>query len=280
VLELQRNLFVLRRWWWLLVLGAFVGGVVAYGITKAIVKTRYDAVATVSTGAAPQGQAGTYFATTDGAVDGTLLLSPGVIATVQRLVPSISRSQLMKELSGTASQQACVSLDSSKNGNQCQLLSLHVQWTDSNLSIRLANAVATAFMEQERVRLEQGYALYHREITAQERTLATLVHATPGSGAAQNWLQAQYANTLSGLYGNDSQARVQALIAERSLQMAEPAGTTTTTKVSGPKATVNGALGAILGLFLALMVAFFATSSYGNETQGAGPRSVLSRVSD
>jgi capsular polysaccharide biosynthesis protein len=280
VLELQRNLFVLRRWWWLLVLGALVGGVVAYGLTKVLVKTKYDAVAVVSTGAAPQGQQGTYFASTEGALDGTLLLNPGVILKVQQLVPSISRSQLAKELTGNASQQACVSLDTSKSGNQCQLMSFHVQWNDPNLSIRLANAVAGVFMEQERVRLEQGYALYHRAIVAQERALTTLVHATPGTGAAQNWLQAQYANTLSNLYGNDSQARVQASIAETSLQMAEPASTTTTTKVSGPRAAVNGAIGAILGLLLALMVAFLATSSYGNEREVDGPQSVLSRVSD
>jgi capsular polysaccharide biosynthesis protein len=280
VLELQRNLFVLRRWWWLLVLGALVGGVVAYGLTKVLVKTQYDAVAIVSTGAAPQGQHGTYFASIGGAPDGTLLLNQGVIARVQRLVPSISGSQLVRDLTGAASQQACVSLDTSISGNQCQLLSLHVQWTDPKLAIRLANAVAVAFMEQERVRLKQGYALYHEGIDAQERTLTKLIRTTPGTGAAQTWLQAQYANTISNLYGKDSEARVQASVAETSLQMAEPATTPTTTKVSGPKATVNGALGALLGLLIAWVIAFIATSSYGDVSLSAEPRAVRVKVSD
>jgi capsular polysaccharide biosynthesis protein len=278
VLELQRNLFVLRRWWWLLLLGALVGGGVAYGLTKVLVKTTYEAVAIVSTGAAPEGQQGTYIAASGAPSSGDLLINAGVVRGVQRLVPGISTADLQNDLTGTASQQGCVSLDTSTNGNQCQLLLLHVQWPDPALAIRLANAVAAVFMQQERVRLEQGYALYHRGIAAQERALTQLIRATPGKGAAGSWLQAQYANTLSGLYDKDANARVQSSVAIASLEVAKPA--TKAVKASGPKASVNGALGALLGLLVAWIVAFLVTRSYGDEEEAAGPRPVLSQVRD
>jgi capsular polysaccharide biosynthesis protein len=277
VLELQRNLFVLRRWWWLLVLGAIVGGGVAYGLTKALVKTKYEAVAIISTGAAPQGQRGTYFAPSVAPSSGDLLINSGVVRGVQRLVPGISGTALQNDLTGTASQEDCVSLNTSTNGNQCQLLLLHVQWTDPALAIRLANAVATVFMQQERVRLEQGYALYHRGTAAQERALTQLIRATPGKDAAGSWLQAQYANTLSGLYDNDANARVQSSVAIASLEVAKPA--TNAAKTAGPKATVNGALGGLLGLVVAWAIAFLATKTYSHE-EASSPRPVLSKVGD
>jgi capsular polysaccharide biosynthesis protein len=278
VLELQRNLFVLRRWWWLLVLGAVIGGITAYGATKALAQNQYEAVAVVSTGAAPRGEQGTYFASSAPAAGGQLLTNQGVITGVQRLVPGISATTLANTMNVTASQEDCVSLGTSPGANQCELLSLHAQWSDPATAINLANAVATVFMQQERVRLEQGYALYHRAIAAQEGALMKLVRATPGKGAAQNWLQAQYANTISDLYGKDSQERIRVSVAETSLQMAEPA--ITSTKVSGPKVAVNGALGAILGLLIAWVIAFIATSSYGETDESAKPRAVHMTVRD
>jgi capsular polysaccharide biosynthesis protein len=278
VLELKRNLFVLQRWWWLLVLGALIGGVVAYGLTNALVQNQYQAVAVVSSGSAPQGEHGTYFASFGSGGDGTLLANQGVLTGVQRLVPEISRTQLVSHLTGTASEQDCVSLDSASAANQCRLLSLRVQWPDPASAIRLANALATVFMQQERTRLEQGYTLFHRGIVVQEQSLTRLVRSTPGKGAAQNWLQAQYANTLSDLYGKDANARIQSSIAETSLQVAQPA--TTAVKVAGPKALVNTALGALVGLLIAWVIASIATSSYGDEVEVRGPRAVLTKAND
>jgi uncharacterized protein involved in exopolysaccharide biosynthesis len=278
VLELQRNLFVLRRWWWLLVLGALVGGGVAYGLTKALTKTTYNAVAIVSTGAAPQGQQGTYFAASGTSSGGDLLINAGVVRGVHRLVPDVSTAALQNDLSGIASEQDCVSLNTSTNSNQCQLLRLYVQWPDPALTIRLANAVAAVFIQQERARLEQGYALYHQTLTAQEHALTRLIRTAPGKDAAGNWLQAQYADTLSGLYSKDANARVQSSVAIASLEVAKPA--TTAAKAPGPRATVNGALGALLGLLVAWAIAFLATGSYGHAEEATGPRPVLSRVRD
>jgi capsular polysaccharide biosynthesis protein len=278
VLELQRNLFVLRRWWWLLVLGAIIGGIAAYGATKALAQNQYEAVAAVSAGAAPQGEQGTYFASSGPAPGGQLLTNQGVITGVQRLVPGISATTLAGTMKVTASQEDCVSLDTSPGVNQCELLSLHAQWPDPATAIELANAVATVFMQQERVRLKQGYALYHHAISAQEGALMKLVRATPGRGAAQNWLQAQYANTISGLSSNDADARVHASVAETSLQMAQRA--TSAVKVAGPKATVNGVLGALLGLLIAWLTAFLVTSSYGDVEEASGLQRVLSKIGD
>jgi hypothetical protein len=154
---------------------------------------------------------------------------------------------------------------------------LHVRWWDPALAIQLANAVATVFMQQERVRLKQGYALYHKAITAQEGALMKLVRTTPGKGAAQNWLQAQYANTISDLSSKDAGARVHYVIAETSLQVARPA--TSVAKVAGGKASVNAALGAVLGLLIAWAIAFIATSSFGDEEAKPAP-SVLSNMRD
>jgi capsular polysaccharide biosynthesis protein len=255
-----------------------VGGIAAYGATKALAQNQYEAVAVVSTGAAPQGEQGTYFASSAPAPGGQLLANQGVITGVQRLVPGISATTLANTMNVTASQEDCVSLDTAPGGNQCRLLSLHAQWPDPATAINLANAVATVFMQQERVRLKQGYALYHQAITAQERTLMKLVRATPGTGAAQNWLQAQYANTISDLYSRDTNARVQASVAETSLQMARRA--TSAVKVAGPKSTVNGALGALLGLLIAWAIAFLVTASYGDEDVASRPHPVLSKIGD
>jgi hypothetical protein len=255
-----------------------VGGGVAYGLTKALTKTTYNAVAIVSTGAAPQGQQGTYIAASGAPSGGNLLINAGVIRGVKRLVPGISVTTLQNDLTGIASEQDCVSLNPSNSANQCQLLSLYVQWPDPTLASRLANAVAAVFIQQERARLEQGYTLYHRALAAQEHALTQLIRSTPGKGAAGNWLQAQYADTVSGLYGKDVNARVQSSIAIASLQVAKPA--TTAVKASGPKASVNGALGALLGLLVAWTIAFLATTSYGHEEGASFPRPALSTVGD
>lgn len=278
VLELQRNLYVLRRWWWLLVAGALIGGLVAYGLTKLLAQNQYEAVAIVSSGSAPQGEHGTYFASFGTGGDGALLANQGVLTGLQRLVPGVDRAQLVSHLSGSASEQDCVSLNNALGANQCRLLALRIQWPDPAPVIRLANAVATIFMHQERTRLEQSYALSHHGIAVQERALTRLIQTTPGKGAAQNWLQAQYAKTLSDLYSEDANSRIQTSVAETSLQVAQPA--TTATKVAGPKATVNGGLGALIGLLIAWVIAFIATSSYGDEVKIGGPRPVLSRVGD
>src|SRR5206468_1197408 len=149
VLELQRNVFVIRRWWWLLVLGAIVGGLVAFGLTKVLVKTKYEAQAVVSSGPAPQGQHGAYFAVNGSGTDGQLLPNNGVLNAVQRAVPGLDRTALLNNIDGSASQQDCVSLNSPVDTSGCQLLTIRVQWTDPATAIKLANTVVTVFIQQE-----------------------------------------------------------------------------------------------------------------------------------
>ena len=278
MLELQRNLFVLRRWWWLLLAGALIGGSAAYGAAKVLGQNSYDAAAVVSIGGAAQGEQGDYIADTSAAPGGQLITNSGVLAGLSRLVPGISPAALANDVHVTASETACVSLTPSVRPNQCRLLFLHAQWSDPATAIRLANAAATIYVQQEAVRLKQEYALYHRAVLAQERALERQVASRNGSGPAYTWAQAQVSTTIANLAGRDANMRVQSAVAETSLQIA--AHSTMAVKVSGPKLSVDGVLGALVGLFLAWVIAFLATPSYGDNESVAGPRSVLTRLGE
>lgn len=268
MLELQRNLHVLRRWWWLLLAGLLVGAVVAYGLTKVLVTQQYQATAIIALAPPPQGPNGLYVTTLAASADSQLVstLSTAREALSQARVPSISTvdaAKLSTNTSGTST------LDG-------ELLYISVKWTDSTLAPALANAVAGAFVSQERLRLTSRYKAIHQALVAQEGRLTSLASSSPGTGAARSWLQAQYADAVSKVYQTDADAQIQTTLQQQALQIAQPA--TSSTKV-GPKATVSAALGAALGLLLALILAFVATSDYGESDAPQIP-SVVSRVAD
>jgi hypothetical protein len=145
------------------------------------------------------------------------------------------------------------------------------------MAMQLTNAVARSFIAQERVRLKQRYAIIHGSFLAQENHFAGLIGATTGGGAARSWLQSQYADSASRIYQLDADAHVQALTQESSLQLAQPAATAGTL---GPRAKVNAVLGAALAFLLALLVAFAATTSYGESRADEALPTVLSKVGD
>jgi len=274
MLELERNLVVLRRWWWLLILGAVIAGFVAYAGTKILVKPQYEATAVVSTGPAPQGQNGAYFADVGAVASGQLVANGAVVQAIKSAAPGVDASSVAENIQSTALQEDCITLDSS----QCKLLSIRVQWKDPGIAVRLANLLSDVFIRQDRQRLEQGYSIFHSAIAEQERLLARLIRTNSGNGPAQDWLQAQYANTISNLYQKDASARVQASVEEKALQVARPA--LRAGQVAAPKASVNAILGALLGLLIAWALAFVATTSYTGAEESAAGISVLSKVRD
>jgi uncharacterized protein involved in exopolysaccharide biosynthesis len=100
-----------------------------------------------------------------------------------------------------------------------------------------------------------------------------------GGGSPTAWLQSQYADAYSRVYQQDADARVQAALQQSSLQIAQPADPSTV-GVVGPRSSFNGALGAILGLLLALVVAYISTGSYGEREDTTPRHPVLTRVRD
>jgi uncharacterized protein involved in exopolysaccharide biosynthesis len=269
MLEIRRTLYVLQRWWWLIAAAALVGAVVAYGLTKVLVQQQYESTAVVSLAPPPSSPLGTYTTMLAASADAQLVPT---LDTAQAALHTLPRSVALQVQAATLSSRtiASASLDN-------QLLYVSARWTVPVLAPVLANALARAFIDQERHRLESRYALIHAGLLAQERHLAGLVQTPAGSGQARSWLQAQYADTASKIYQTDADSRIQASIQEASLQLAQPA--TTAAKV-GPKATVNAALGAALALILALVFAFVATRSYGQTLESQELHPVLHKVGD
>jgi len=251
MLELRRTIYVLQRWWWLIAAAAVVGAVVAYGLTKVLVQQQYESTAVVSLAPPPSSPLGTYTTMLAASADAQLVPTLGTAQAARRaLPPSVTPQVDASTLSSRTA--AAASTDN-------QLLYISARWTVAGYAPLLANAVARAFMGQERSRLETRFAIIHAGLLSQEHHLQALMQAPAGSGQARSWLQAQYAETASRLYQTDADSRIQASIQEASLQLAQPA--TTAVKV-GPKATSNAALGAALALIVALVFAFVATGSY------------------
>jgi len=271
MLELQRNMHVLRRWWWLIVIAAVVGAAVAYGATKLLTKTRYEATAIIALAPPPA------------TPNGLAVTSLGASADAE-LLPTLSTAlEASKELQ--ASEAATIrptTLSSAISGQASvdgQLLFASVTWPDAALAPTLANAVAAAYMKLERARLAQRYAVIHRDLQAEEARLAALIRESSGRGQAASWLQSQYAATTVKLYDEDASARTQLAIQGQSMQIAQPASADALQKV-GARGSINAALGAILGILLALVFAFVRTSDYGRETDAQSVHPVLTKVGD
>jgi hypothetical protein len=266
VLEMERILHVVRRWWRVLVGACLIGGVVAYVGTKVLVKQQFEATAIISMSPAPQGPNGLYVTTLAASADAQLVQTLATAETARRALP---RNEARGILSGDLSRSTVAA--SSIEG---ELLFITVRWPDVVLLPRLANAMANAFIRLERARLEQRYAIIHAGLGSKESYLLGLMRSTSGGGQALSWLQAQYADSLSKLHQQDADARIQASLQEVSLQIDQPASADGIQKV-GPRATVNAVLGAVLALLIALVIVFALTTSYSSEDLGDSLRPVL-----
>ena len=195
-----------------------------------------------------------------------------------QLVRTLSTAQAAHRPAGVRAQALADSVAGSPSVDG-ELLSLSVTWSNPQIASELANAVAAVFMQQERQRLEARYAVIHNTLVQQQRHLADLMTLETGNGPAHDWLQSTYAATATRLYQDDTSARIQATTQEASLQLAQPASASEAV-VTMPRASYNGALGAILALLVAAVFAFVATSSYGQVEATAGVRPVLSKVGE
>lgn len=253
MLELQRSLNVLRRWWWLLLGGAVIGGFLAYTATKVVDKPTYQVTTTVALAPAA---GSSYFGLFSAAADA-------------QLVATLSTAQAAVHSSGAESEKLAGSVAGSPSVDG-ELLTITLTWPDGALAPRLANAIAATYIKQEQQRLAARYRLVHQDFVAQENRLDGLMNMTTGQGPAQSWLAAQYADTAAGIYQEDADAGIQASTQEQALQIVQPATAETEHEIA-PRATVNGALGALLGLVVTLIAAYLAPSSY-ERPSSAGPR--------
>lgn len=246
MLEMQRNVEVLRRWWWLLVLGSVIGGVAAFGLTKILAQQQYEATAIIAMAPPPQGPNGLSVTSLAASADAQLVPTQATAAVAARGVAGITPTKLVSDIKSTASLEG-------------QLLFVNVRWPSPLLAEALTNDVAHVFIRQERARLGQRYAVIHRGLAAQEAHFTTLASTATGSGSAASWLRAQYADTAAKIYQEDADAQMQAATQAESLQLVQPA---TTVIATGPRAPINGLLGAVLGFLAALIFAYISTDSY------------------
>lgn len=263
MLEMQRNAEVLRRWWWLLVLGAIIGGLVAYGLTKVLAHQQYEGTAIIALAPPPQGTNGLYVTSLAASADAQLVPTQATAAVAARGVPGVTPASLVKNIQSTASLEG-------------QLLFVNVRWPTPLLADALTNDVARVFIQQERVRLSQRYAVIHRGFASQEAHFTALASKTSGTGSAASWLRAQYADTAAKIYQEDADAQTQAATQAESLQLVQPA---TTVIAVGPRAPINALLGAVLGFLAALVFAYVSTDSYG-EINEVRRRPTLSSVGE
>lgn len=246
MLEMQRNVEVLRRWWWLLVLGAVIGGLVAFGLTKVLAQQQYEGTAIIALAPPPQGPNGLFVTSLAASADAQLVPTQATAAVAAHGVPGITPAKLVSHIQSTASLEG-------------QLLFVNVRWPAPLLADALANDVARVFIQQERTRLAQRYSVIHRGFTAQEAHLTNLASKTSGSGSAASWLRAQYADAAAKIYQEDAEAQTQAATQAESLQLVQPA---TTVIAVGPRAPINALLGAVLGFLAALVFAYISTDGY------------------
>lgn len=264
MLEMQRNLYVVRRHWKILVAAAIVGGLLAFGLTKLLIQQQYAGTAIIAMAPPPQTASGLYVTMLTPSADAQLVPTHATALGAAKMVPEVDAKTLARHTSSTAS------IDN-------QLLFVSTKWADKALSLRLSNAMATAFIQQERRRLETRYSIIHRGLAGEESHLASLVQSAPGTGAPQTWLRGQLADSASKIYQEDAAARIEASAQESALQLVQPADVA---EPVGPKPLVNGALGAALALLLALVLAFVATPSYGQPEETAAQRPFLTKVGD
>jgi capsular polysaccharide biosynthesis protein len=269
LLELKRNLYVLQRWWWLLIGACIVGGAVAYGATKILITQQYQGSAIVAVAPPLQGVEVFYFSSLAASADAQLIPTLATARTAVRGLP--------RDVAKTIDPNTLANSTTSSSSVDGELLFITVHWSEAGLVPQLANAVSRAFIEQEQARLQQRYAIIHQELTAQEQQLAGTIRSVSGAGAAQTWLQSQYADTLSKIYQQDSDARIQENLQKAALSIAQPS-TPRGTEKFGPRATTNGLLGAGLALLIALVIAFVSTKSYGEEDTPRALQSVPVRA--
>lgn len=233
-------------------------------------RQQYEATAIISMAPAPTTPNGLLVTGLAASADAQLVPSLSTArAATQRLPPSVAASIDPAILSGKIISSASV---------DNQLLFVTAEWQDASLAPALSNAVASAFIAQERRRLEGRYIIINRGLLAKQRSLSRLIHRAAGPGAAMNWLQAQYADALSKVIQEDADARIEASMQEASLTLAEPANANSIVKV-GPKALVNGLLGGALAFVLALLIVFtIAPSDRQIDDQTLKP--VLAKTGD
>ncbi len=260
---MRRNAAVVRRWWWLLILAALVGGIAAFGLTKLLVQQKYEATAIISMAPPPQSPSGLLVTMFNAGADAQLIPTQATATVAARGVPGVQSSKLVDSIVSTASPEG-------------ELLYVRVRWTSVAVARELTNAVARVFIQQERARLSQRYAIIRQGFATQERHQNSLMRALSGGGNATNWLRAQYADTASRLQQEDADAQVEVATQQASLQLVQPAAKVLAV---GPKASLNGALGAVLALLVALIFAYMSTESYG-EMDAERPRPVLTKVGD
>lgn len=246
-----------------MLIATVIGGATAFGLTRLLNRAQYEATAIVSMGPSPSGvssASGPGFPMLAASAEAQLIPTLSTSQVVRRAVPGISSQSLADNVSSTASVDG-------------ELLFITARRPDPASATRLANAIATVFIDQEKGRLENRYLILHSDVVAQERQLSNHIIASGVRGPARSWLQAQYADTLSRLYQRDVDARTEATIQERSLQVAQSARNVTIIRKS---ALANAGIGAALALLLALIFAYVMTGSYGEAAQSEAARPVVS----
>ncbi len=259
-MELKQYASILWRWLWLIVLGAVLAGATAY-ITSRLTTPVYAASATLLINQASSGQVSDYTA---------ILTSDRLAQTYSKMLigrPVLDEAIASSKLSLTAeelSKRVQVTLV-----QNTQLIKLTVESEDPRLAALLANQIPEIFSRQNEEMQSGRYAaskaslskeLDKINVQMQQTQLAIDTIGTPGTAAGEaelTRLQAeltQFRQSYASLLQSYESIRVAEAGSISNIVIVESA-TMPTTPVR-PKASLNTALAAVVGLMLAVGVVF------------------------
>lgn len=259
-IDLRQYLFILQRWWWLIVGCALLAAVVAFAVSSWM-QPVYQAQVTLLVQQAPTTGLSEYTA---------ILTSERLAQTYAQMLtgrPVLEATIARMGLSETAEQLAKrVKVERVRD---TQLIRVKVEDTDPARAAAVANALAETFTEQVRTIQEQRYAESLSNLKAQIDELSAVIEETQKeleARARDTTSQAQaertrletilagYRNTYAALVQSYEQMRLTAAQSADTVVLFEPAQVPR--EPVRPRRLMNTALAGVLGAMLAVAAAF------------------------
>lgn len=259
-IDLRQYLFVLQRWWYLIVGCTLLAAITAFAVSS-WVQPIYQAVATLLVQQAPTAGVSEYTA---------ILTSERLAQTYAQMLtgrPILEAAIVRTGLAETPEELAKrVKVERVRDA---QLIRVKVEDTDPARAASIANTLAEAFIEQVRSIQEQRYADSLNNLKTQidelsaaiaetQKNLEALARDTTPQGQAERTrletMLAGYRNTYAALVQSYEQMRLTATQSTDTVMLFEPAQVPR--EPVRPRKLTNTALAGALGVMLAIGAAF------------------------
>lgn len=252
-MELRQYVLLLRKWLWLLLLMTLIAGVLSYVINRNSTRI-YQASATLMVNQASNPT------TTAGYSD--ILTSERLARTYASLLTSRPVLEETARRLGIDATDLDEMIDVTPV-RDTQLLGIKVEGPDARLIAQIANTLPVVFLERNQEwqlgRVSESRANLEAEIANTERDLAQTQEALKNATGDTERTRletslAQYRSTYSNLVASYQQVRIAEAQALNNIVVAEPA--VEPQDPIRPRVLTNTLLAAIVGLMLALGIAF------------------------